>query len=108
MIWFSHLFKNFPQFVVIHRAKDLSIVNEAEVNVFLEFPCFFYDPADVGNVISGSSVFSKSILNIWKLLVHILLKPSLENFEHFFASEGDESYCTYLEHSLAVPFFGLE
>ena len=86
VVWFSHLFKNFPQFVVIHRAKDLSIVNEAEVNVFLEFPCFFYDPVDVGNVISGSSVFSKSILNIWKVLVHILLKPSLKDFEHYFAS----------------------
>ena len=102
MIWFSHLFKNFPQFVVIHRDKDFSIVNEAEVNVFLEFPCFFYDPADVGNVISGSSVFSKSILNIWKVLVHILLKPSLENFEHFFASEGDESYC-----AVVGAFFGI-
>ena len=67
---------------MIHRDKDFSIVNEAEVNVFLEFPCFFYDPVDVGNVISGSSVFSKSILNIWKVLVHILLKPSLENFEY--------------------------
>ena len=69
---------------MIQRVKDFSIVNEAEVDVFLEFPCFFYDPADVGNVISGSSVFSKSILNSWKLLVHVLLKPSLENFEHFF------------------------
>ena len=102
MVWFSHLFKNFPHFVVIHRVKDFSIVNEAEVNVFLEFPCFFYDPADVGNVISGSSVFSKSILNIWKLLVHVLLKPSLENFEHFFAREGGECYC-----AVVGAFFGI-
>ena len=93
MVWFSHLFTNFPQFVVIHRVKDFSIVNEAVVDVFLEFHCFFYAPADFGNVISCSSVFSKSIFNIWKLLIHVLLKPSLENFEHFFASEGDESYC---------------
>ena len=102
MVWFSHLFKNFPQFVVIHKVKDFNIVNEAEVNVFLEFPCFFYDPADVGNVISGSSVFSKSFLNIWKLLVHVLLKPNLENFEYFFASEGDESYC-----AVVGAFFGI-
>ena len=86
MVWFSHLFKNFPQFVVVHKVKDFNIVNEAEANVFLEFPCFFYDPVDVGNVISGSSVFSKSFLNIWKLLVHVLLKPNLENFEHYFVS----------------------
>ena len=104
VIWFSHLFKNFPQFVVIHRDKDFSIVNEAEVNVFLEFPCFFYDPADVGNVISGSSVFSKSILNIWKLLVHILLKPSLENFEHFFASLWDECNCVVVWIFFAIAF----
>ena len=87
---------------MIHRGKDFSIVGEAEVNVFLEFPCFFYDPADVGNVISGSSAFSKSILNIWKLLVHVLLKPSVENFEHFFSSERDESYC-----AVVGAFFGI-
>ena len=86
MVWFSHLFKNFPQFVVIHRDKDFSIVNEAEVNVFLEFPCFFYDPADVGNLISGCSAFYKSSLNIWKFSVHVLLKPGLLNFEHYFPS----------------------
>ena len=77
--------KNFPQFVVIHTVKGLSILNEAEVDVFLEFPCFFYDPSNVGNLISGSSAFSKSSLNIWKFSVHVLLKPSLENFEHYFA-----------------------
>ena len=86
MVWYSYLFKNFPQFVVIHTVKGFSIVNEAEVDVFLEFSCFFYDSADVGNLISGSSAFSKGSLSIWKFSVHILLKPSLENFEHYFAS----------------------
>ena len=84
MIWHSHLLKNFPQFVAIHSVKGFSIVNEAEVDVFLEFSCFFYDPVDVGNLTSGSSVFSKSSLNIWEFFVHILLKPSMENFEHYF------------------------
>ena len=90
MVWHSHLFKNFPQFVVIHTAKDFGVINEAEVDVFLEFSYFFYDPVDVGNMISGSSVFSKSSLNNWKFTVHILLKPGLENFEHYFASVSDE------------------
>ena len=85
VVWCSRLIKNFPQFVVIHTVKSFSIINEADVDVFLEFSCVFYDPADVGNLISGSSAFSKSSLNIWKLSVHILLKPSLENFEHYFA-----------------------
>ena len=80
MLWYSHLFKNFPQFVVIHMVKGFSTVNEAEVDVFLEFPCFFYDPMDVGNLISHSSVCSKSSLNIWNFSVHTLLKPNLENF----------------------------
>ena len=82
MVWYSHLFKNFPQFVVIHTVKDFSIVNEAEVYVFLEFSCFYHDPVDVDSLISGSSAFSKSSLYIWKFLVHILLKPSLEDFEY--------------------------
>ena len=86
MVWYSHLFKNFPQFIVIYTVKVFSIVNEAEVDVFLEFSCFFDDPMDVGNLISGTSAFSKSSLNIWKFLVHVLLKPSLENFERYFAS----------------------
>ena len=86
MAWYSHLFKNFPQFVVIHTVKGFDIVKEAEVDVFLELSCFFYDPKDVGNLISGSSAFSKSSLYIWKLLVHILLKSSLENLEHDLAS----------------------
>ena len=85
MIRYSHLFKNFPQFVVIHTVKGFSVVNEAEVDVFLELSCFFYDPMDVDNLISGSSAFSKYSLNIWKFTVHVLLKPSLENFEHYFA-----------------------
>jgi len=83
---YSHLLKNFTQFVVIHTVKGFSLVNETEIDVFLEFSCFFYDPTDVGNLISGSSAFSKSSLNIWKFMVHILLKPHLENFEHYFAS----------------------
>ena len=82
----SRLFMHFPFFVVIHTIKGFSVVNEAEADVFLEFFCFFYDPMDVGNLISGSSAFSKTSLNIWKFMVHILLKPSLENFEHYFAS----------------------
>ena len=81
--------KNFLHFVVIHTVKDFSVVNEAEVDVFLEFSCFLSDPTDVGNLISGSSAFSKSSLNIWKLSVHVLLKLSLENFEHYFASVLD-------------------
>ena len=86
MVWYSHLFQNFPQFIVIHTGKGFSIVNETEVDVFLEFSCFSDDPTDVGNLISGSSAFSKSSLNIWDFLVPVLLKPSLENFEHYFAS----------------------
>ena len=85
MIWYSHLFQNFPQFIVIHIVKGFGIVNEAEVNVFMELSCFFDDLTDVGNLISGSSAFSKSRLNIWKFIVHVLLKPGLENFEHYFA-----------------------
>ena len=86
MVWYCHLLKNFPQFVVIHIVKGFSVVSEAEVDVFLEFSCFFDDPMDVGNLISGSAAFSKSSLNIWKFSVHVLLKPNLENCEHYFAS----------------------
>ena len=85
VLWYFHLFKNFPQFV-IHIVNGFGIVNKAEVDVFLELSCFFYDTVDVGNLISGSSAFSKSSLNIWKFSVHIVLKPGLENFEHYFAS----------------------
>ena len=86
MVWYSHLFQNFPQFIVIHIVKGFGIVNKAEVDVLLGLSCFFDDPADVGNLISGSSAFSKSSFNIWKFTVHILLKPGLENSEHYFAS----------------------
>ena len=109
MVWYSHLFKNFPQFVVIHTITGFSIVNEAEINVFLEFSCFFYDPVDVGDLISGSSAFSKSILNIWKFSVHILLKPSLENFEHYFTSVRDECTWAVVGAFLDIAFsLGLE
>ena len=86
MVWYSHLFKNFLQFRVINTVKGFGIVNKAEIDVFLELSCSFYDPADVGNLISGSSAFSKSIFNIWRFMVHLLLKPVLENFEHYFTS----------------------
>ena len=86
MVWYSHLFQNFEQFVVIHTVKGFGIVNKEEVDVFLELSCFFDDPADVGNLISGSSAFSKSSLNMRKLMVHVLLKPGLENFEHYFTN----------------------
>ena len=85
MIWYSHLFKNFPQFAVIHTVKGFGTVNKAEIDVFLELSCFFNDPTDVGNLISDSSAFSKSSLNIWKFSVYVLLKPGLENFEDYFA-----------------------
>ena len=91
MICYSHLLKNFPQCVVIHTVKGFGIVNKAEVDVFLELSCFFHDPADVGNLIPGSSAFSKTSLNIWKFMVDVLLKPGLENFEHYFASEMSET-----------------
>ena len=93
MAWYSHLFKNFPQFVVIHTVKGFGIVNEAEVDVFMELSCFFDDPVDVGNLIPGSSAFSKCSLNIWKFMVHELLKPSLENFVLYFDSMSDEYNC---------------
>ena len=93
MVWYPYLFKNFPEFVVVHTVKGFHIVNKAEVDVFLELSCFFDDPTDVGNLISGSSAFSKSSLNIWKFTVHILLKPGLENFGHYFISVRDECNC---------------
>ena len=86
MVWYSHLFQNFPQLIVIHTVKGFGIVNKEEIDVFLELSCFFNGPADVGNLIYGSSDFSKTTLNIWKFMVHILLKPGLENFEHYFTS----------------------
>ena len=86
MVWYSHFLKNFPQFVVIHTVKGFGIVNKAEIDVFLELSYFFNDPKDGANLISGSSVISKSSLNLWKFMVHVLLKSGLENFEHSFAS----------------------
>ena len=93
MVWYAHLFQNFPQFIVIHTVKGFGIVNKAEIDVFLELSCFFDDPADVGNLISGSSASSKNSLNIWKFTVHVLLKPGLENSEHYFTSMCDECNC---------------
>ena len=102
VVWYSHLFKNFPQFVVIYTVKGFGIINKAEVDVFLEFSCFFYDAADVGNLISGSSAFSKTSLSIRKFMVHVLLKPGLENFEHYFTSVWDECNCV-----VVWTFFGI-
>ena len=102
MIWYSHLFQNFPQFIVIHTVEGFGIVNKAEIDVFLELSCFSDDPVDIGNLISGSSAFSKASLNIWKFLVHVLLKPGLENFEHYFTSMWDDCNCTE-----AWAFFGI-
>ena len=102
VVWYSHLFQNFPQFIVIHTVKGFGIVNKAEIEVFLELSCFFDDPSDVGNLLSGSSAFSKTSLNIWKFTVHVLLKPGLENFEHYFTSMRDECNCV-----VVWTFFGI-
>ena len=102
VVWYSHLFKIFPQFFVIHTVKGFGIVSKAELDVFLELLCFINDPMDVGNLISGFSAFSKSSLNIWKFTVHVLLKPVLKNFEHYFASVWDECSC-----AVVWTFFGL-
>ena len=102
VVWYSHLLKNFPQFAVIHTVKGFGVVNKAEIDVFLELSCFFDDPRDVGSLISGSSAFSKSSLNIWKFMVHVLLKPGLENFEHYFVSVWDECNC-----AVVWAFFGI-
>ena len=102
VIWYSHLLKNFPQLIVIHTVKDFGIVNKAEIDVFLELSCFFDDPADVGNLISGFSAFSKTSLNIRKFTVHILLKAGLANFEHYFTSVWDEFNC-----AVVWAFFGI-
>ena len=102
VVWYAHLFQNFPQFIVIHTVKGFGIVNKAEIDVFLELSCFFDDPADVGNLISSSSAFPKTSLNIWKFTVHVLLKPGFENFEHYFTSMWDECNCV-----VVWAFFGI-
>jgi len=102
VVRYSHLLKNFPQFVVIYTVKGFGVINKAEIDVFLELSCFFYNPMDVGNLISGSSAFSKSSLNIWKFTVHVLLKPGLENFEHCFAGMWNECSCV-----VDATFFGI-
>ena len=104
MVWYSHLFQNFPQFIVIHTVKGLGIVNKAEIDVSLELSCFFDDPTDVGNLIPGFSAFSKSSLNIWKFTGHILLKPGLENFEHYFSSVWDECNCVAVWEFFGIAF----
>ena len=86
MVWYTHFFQNFPQFIVIHTVKGFGIVNKAEIEAFVELSCFFHDPADIGSLISGSSAFSKTSLNIWNFTVQVLVKPGLENFEHYLTS----------------------
>ena len=104
MVWYCHLLKKFPQFIVIHTVKSFHVVSEAEVDVFLEFSCFICDPTDLGNLISGSSAFFKSSLYIWRFLVHILLKASLENFEHYFASMWNECNCAAVGTFFDIAF----
>ena len=104
VVWYSHFLKNFPQFVVIHTVKGFGIVNKAEIDVFLELSHFFYNPTDVGNLISGSSAFSKTSLNIWKFMVHMLLKTGLENFEHYFTSVCDECNCAVVQTFFGIVF----
>ena len=104
VVWYSHLFQNFPQFVGIHTVKGSGIVNKTEIDVFLELSCFSNDPTDVGNLISDSSAFLKFSLNIWKLMVHVLLKPGLANFEHYFASLWDESNCAVVWAFFSIAF----
>ena len=107
MFWHSQFFKYFPNFVMIYRVKGYSVVNEAEVYFFLEFPCFSYDPMDIGNLVSCVFAFSKPSLCIWKLLIHVLLKARLKEFEDNFIKMRDEHNCMVFEHSLALPFFGI-
>ena len=104
VVWYSHLFQIFPQFIVIQTVKGFGIVDKAEIDVFLELSCFFHDPADVGNLVSGSSAFSKTSLNNWKFTVHVLLKPGLENFEHYFTSLSDECNCAVLWAFFGIAF----
>ena len=104
MVWYSHLLKNFPQFVVIYTVKDFGIDNKTEVDILLKLSCFFDDPMDIANLISGSSAFSKSSVNIWKFMVHILLKPGLETFHPYFASVWDEGNCVVVWAFFDITF----
>ena len=104
VVWYSHLLKNFPEFVVVHTIKGFGIVDKAEVDVFLELSCFFDDPMDVGNLISCFAAFSKTSLNIWKFTVHVLLKPGLEKFEHYFSSVWDECNCAVVWAIFGIAF----
>ena len=104
VVWYSHLLKNFPQFIVIHTVKGFGIVNKTEIDVLLELCCFFNDPADAGNLIFSSSAFSKTSLNIWNFMVHVLLKPGLENFEHYFTSMWEECNCVVVWVLFGIAF----
>ena len=104
VVWYSHLFQNFPQFIVIRTVKGFCIVNKAEIDIFLELSCFFHDPVDVGNLMSRSSAFSKSSLNIWKFTVYVLLKAGLEDFEHYFTSVWDECNCVGVWAFFGIAF----
>ena len=104
VVWYSRLLQNLPQFVMIHTVKDFGTVNKAEIDVFLKLSCFFNDPTDVGNLISGSSAFSKSSLNIWKVTIHILLKNGLENFEHYFTSVWNDCNCVVVWGFFSIVF----
>ena len=106
MVCYSHFLKSFPQFVMIHTVKGFSILNETELDVFLEFPCFLYDPMNVGNLISSSSAFSKPSLYIWKFLIQVLLKPSLKDFEHNITSMGDECNCSMVSTFFSATLLG--
>ena len=108
MVWYPHLFKSFLQFVMIHTVKGFSVVDETDTDVFLEFPCFLYDPANVGNLISGSSAFSKPSLDIWKFLVHVMLKPSMQDFKYDLKLAWTLSAIVQpFKHSLVLPFLGI-
>ena len=107
VVWYSHLLKNFPQFIVIHTVKGFGIVNKAEIDAFLEFSCFFNNPQDIGNLLSGSSAFSKFSLNIWNFMVHILLKPGLEILSITLLACEVSAIVWQMEYSLSLPFFGI-
>ena len=106
MVWYSHFFKSFPQFVMIHTVKGFSVVDETEVDIFLKFPCFLYDPSDVGNLISSSSSFSKPSLDIWKFLVRIMLKPSRQDFKYDLTSMEDECSCLMVSTFFSITLLG--